>query len=178
MICSDFSVYVAHCWIIPVVILFRLSISCDAILFSVRSKTRSSFSQLIWGSTFVCVLLFRSFLRSALFSETEPITTLWSLPMLRRLNDGHVCNRARCVSHGVVYFIFSVSIPSWLLHVHLLPAFFWSCVFMIFNLFDVAHSTRVSPLSFRRPRQKSHVALSGVFVCPPTCTLKSPITIV
>ena len=45
---------------------------------------------------------------------------------------------------------------------------------MILKLFDVAHSTRVSPLSFRWPRPKHPVALSDVFVCPPTFALKSP----
>ena len=48
---------------------------------------------------------------------------------------------------------------------------------MILKFFDVAHSTRVSPLSFRWPRPKHPVALSVVFVCPPTFALKSPITI-
>ena len=45
---------------------------------------------------------------------------------------------------------------------------------MILKLFDVAHSTRVAPLSFRWPRPKHPVALSDVFVCPPTFALKSP----
>ena len=48
---------------------------------------------------------------------------------------------------------------------------------MILKLFDVAHSTRVSSLSFRWPRPKHPVALSDVFVCPPTLALKSPNTI-
>ena len=42
---------------------------------------------------------------------------------------------------------------------------------------DVAHSTRVSPLSFRWPRLKHSVALYDVFVCPQTFAVKSPITI-
>ena len=67
--------------------------------------------------------------------------------------------------------------PSGLLHVHLLAAFFWNCVFMILKLFDVAHSTSLSPLSLRWPRPKHPVALSDVFVCPPTFALKSPVTI-
>ena len=50
-------------------------------------------------------------------------------------------------------------------------------MFMILTLFDVAHSTSVSPLSFRWPRPKHPVVLSDVFVCPPTFALKSPITI-
>ena len=45
---------------------------------------------------------------------------------------------------------------------------------MILKFFDVAHSTRVSPLSFRWPRPKHPVALSDVFVCTPTFALKSP----
>ena len=85
--------------------------------------------------------------------------------------DGHVGNHARFVSQYVVNLC-----PSGLLHVHLLPAFFGYCVFMILKFFDVAHSTRVSPLSFGWPRPKHHVALSDVFVCPPTFALKSPIT--
>ena len=47
---------------------------------------------------------------------------------------------------------------------------------MILKFFDVANSTRVSPLSFRLPRPKHLVALSYVFVCPPTFALNSPIT--
>ena len=45
---------------------------------------------------------------------------------------------------------------------------------MILKLFYVAHSTRVSPLSCRWPRPNHAVALCDVFVCPPTCALKSP----
>ena len=45
---------------------------------------------------------------------------------------------------------------------------------MILKLFDVAHLTRVSPLSFRWPRPKHPVALSGVFVCPPNFRIKVP----
>ena len=92
--------------------------------------------------------------------------------------DGHVSNHARFVSYDVVNFISSVSIraspcpspPCFLLKLYI--------VFMILKLFDVAHSTRVSPISFRWPRLKHPVAVSDVFVCPPTFALKSPITIV
>ena len=45
---------------------------------------------------------------------------------------------------------------------------------MILKFVDVAHSTRVYPLSFRWPRPKHPAALSDVFVCPPTFALKSP----
>ena len=33
-------------------------------------------------------------------------------------------------------------------YVHLLPAFFWNMVFMIVYFVDVAHATKVSPVSF------------------------------
>ena len=42
------------------------------------------------------------------------------------------------------------------------PAFSGNCVFMILNFFDVAHSTRVSPLSFHWPKPKPPVTLSDV----------------
>ena len=90
--------------------------------------------------------------------------------------DSNIGNHARFVSHDVINFVFSVSIraspcPS-------PPCFFSESVFMILKLFDVAHSTRVSPLLFPWPRPKYPVALSGVFVCPPTFAFLSPITIV
>ena len=85
--------------------------------------------------------------------------------------DGHVGNHARFVIHDVIDFNFSVSIrassfpypPCFLLK--------W-CVHDL--EFDVAHSTRVSPLSFRWPMPRHPVALYDVFVCPPTFALKSP----
>ena len=40
--------------------------------------------------------------------------------------------------------------------------------------FDVTHSTRVSPLSFRSPRRNHNVALSDMFVCPITFAFKPP----
>ena len=46
-----------------------------------------------------------------------------------------------------------------------ISSLFLSC-YMILNFFDVAHSTRMSHLSFRWPRTKQLVALSDVFVCP------------
>ena len=72
-----------------------------------------------------------------------------------RVFDGHVGNHARFVTRAVVYFISCVS--SGLLCVHLLPAFFWKCMFMILKFFDVAHSIGVSPLSFCWPRPKHPV---------------------
>ena len=45
---------------------------------------------------------------------------------------------------------------------------------MILKFFDVAHSTRVSPLSFRWLRPKHPGALSDVFVCPSAFALHSP----
>ena len=59
--------------------------------------------------------------------------------------DGHVGNHARFVSHGVhLQFISFVVFPSGHLHVHLLPAFFGICVFIVLHLFVVAHYTRVA----------------------------------
>ena len=90
--------------------------------------------------------------------------------------DSHVGSHARFVSHDVFNFVFSVSIrtspcPS-------PPCFLLKLCVHDLKFFDVAHSTRVSPLSFRWPRPKHPVTLSDVFVCPPTFALKSPITIV
>ena len=48
--------------------------------------------------------------------------------------------------------------------------------FTTLKLFDVAHSTGVSPLLFRWPRPNHPVALSDVFVCSPTFALKFPIS--
>ena len=57
--------------------------------------------------------------------------------------------------------------PFGLFHVHVLPAFFWNMVFMILFCLDVAHSTKVSPLSFINPGPNLPVALSIRFVLFP-----------
>ena len=49
---------------------------------------------------------------------------------------------------------------------------------MILNFFDVAHPTKVYPLSFRWAMPKPPVSHYDVFDCTPTLTLKSSITIV
>ena len=84
-----FAMLNALCWIISVMFLFRLSMpSCSSSaekLFFSSSWNVFYFVPIIWVSTLVRVLLFRSFLLSALvFSVMEPITILWSLPMLTR----------------------------------------------------------------------------------------------
>ena len=73
------------------------------------------------------------------------------------VNDSHVGNHARFVSHDVVNFVFSVSIraspcpsPPWFL--------LKSCDHDLeIKFVDFAHSTRVSPLSFRWPRPKHRI---------------------
>ena len=63
---------------------------CWAYLFRFWSARPQVCSVLVWSLSsylhLVCVFLFRSFLLSALvFSITEPMTIMWSFPMLMRL---------------------------------------------------------------------------------------------
>ena len=106
LFCYDHSIL----WIISVMFLFRLSVSsCSSSavnFFSVRVETCYSSFQ-----SFLRVFLYRSFLLSALvFSVTEPITILWSLPMLMRFMTVTSVTILRFVSHDVVNYIFNVSI--------------------------------------------------------------------
>ena len=53
--------------------------------------------------------------------------------------------------------------PFGVFHVHLFSAFFWDLVFMILYFLDVAHSTKVSPLSFLNSSPSLPVAVSMGF---------------
>ena len=84
-----FAMLNALCWIISVMFLVRLSMSsCSSSavnLFFSSSWNVFFFVPIIWVSTLVRVFLFRSFLLSALvFCVMEPITIMWSFPMLTR----------------------------------------------------------------------------------------------
>ena len=57
--------------------------------------------------------------------------------------------------------------PFGLFHVHLLFAFFWNMVFMILYFLGVAHSTKMSPLSFLNSSANLPVAVSVGFVLFP-----------
>ena len=86
LVCS--AMFIALCWNMSVMFLFRLSMSSrysSAVNLFFSSSWNVFFIPVVWVSTLVCVFLFRSFLLSALvFRATEPITILWSLPMLMR----------------------------------------------------------------------------------------------
>ena len=166
-------------------VLFRvyvsLSSSNSANLFLSLSWNASFFVPIIGVSTLVCVFSFRSILHSAqVFSLTEPITILCEM-LTRLIYDGHIGRpRPKHARSAMAVMVYSISVfvcftraspcPS-------PPCFLLQLCVHDLEFIDVAHSTRVSPLSFRWPRSKHPVVLSDVFVSPTTLVLKSPITI-
>ena len=106
--------------------------------------------------------LINVFLSTSTSSLMLHITSLWSLPMLTWL-----MTITSMSMYGLFVRMLSISVfvtPVRLFHVHLLLAFFWNMVFMILYFLDVAHSTKVSPLSFFNSSPYFSIVLSIGFV--------------
>ena len=67
--------------------------------------------------------------------------------------------------------------PFGIFHVYLLPAFFRNIVFVTLYFFDIAHSAKVSLISFLNSNLNLPVAVSIGFLLFLICALKPPITI-
>ena len=136
----------ALCWIMSVMVSLMVSMSSSSCSVSNRFLNSSwnsiFFDPICAVSTLGGLLVITFFLSTSTSNLMLLITILWSLSMLTWL----------MTVTSVTFFGH--------FHVHLLPAYFWNMVFMILCFLDVAHSTKVSPLSFFNSSPNLPVAVS------------------
>ena len=126
--------------------LCRLVCVLSRIAFSVRVGIKSSLILFVWHLILVASLVINCCLSTSTSNLMLLIAILWSLPVLTWL-----MTVSSVTMFGLFLRMLSNSFfvtPFGLFYVHLLPAFFWNMVFMSLYFLDVAHSTKVSPLSF------------------------------
>ena len=159
------AIFEALCWIMSVIVSLMVSMASSSC--SVTNQfLNSSWNSIFFDPIRAASTIGHHFVSTSTSSLTLLMTSLWTLAMLTWLMTATlVTTSGLCIK---MYSILVFFIPFAVFHVHILPAFFWNMVFMMFYFLDVAHSTKVSPFSLLNPSPKWPVAVSIGFVLFPS----------